>query len=102
MIDISDGFSSDLGHLLTESEVSARIEGSRIPLHPGSELDLALDSGEEYELIITARELPSEIDGVPITRVGEIIASGETHQAFLRQNTRVRILDPKGWQHLGS
>ncbi len=101
MTDISDGFSTDLGHIVNESAVSARIEGNRIPLHPGEDLDLALDSGEEYELIVTARELPPEINGVPITRVGEIVESGEAHQILLDQNSLKRILEPGGWKHLG-
>jgi thiamine-monophosphate kinase len=100
MTDISDGFSTDLGHLLSESSVSARIEGSRIPLHTGAELDLALDSGEEYELLITARELPAELHGIPITQVGRIIQSNGVHQAFLEHDSGERILEPGGWKHL--
>jgi thiamine-monophosphate kinase len=61
MIDLSDGLGSDLRHLLAASEVGARLEVERIPLHPSVPREAALAgqppwafavrSGEEYELL---------------------------------------------------
>ena len=99
MIDISDGLSADLTHILEASSVSARITSESIPLHPGAEVSRALHSGEEYELIVTAEDLPSEIDGVPITCIGQIVPSGEKPQILLIEGLREQVLDPKGWKH---
>ena len=99
MIDVSDGFSTDLGHVLSESGVSARIYKDRIPAAPGLTADEALHGGEEYELIVTALELPSSIDGVPLTRVGEIIPTTDQHQILLVDGASESVLAPKGWQH---
>jgi thiamine-monophosphate kinase len=67
-IDISDGLSSELHHLSKESGVGFEIEEDKIPLHPAlvlqakrqglSPTQLALSSGEEYELLFTCS--PSE------------------------------------------
>ena len=75
MIDVSDGLSTDLAHILDESRVSTRIYKDRIPAAAGATDDHVLHGGEEYELIIVAPELPAEIEGVSVTRIGEIIAS---------------------------
>jgi thiamine-monophosphate kinase len=99
MIDVSDGLSTDLTHLLQESKVSARIYKDQLPIWPGAEDHHALHGGEEYELIIAARELPNMIEGVSLTRIGEIIESGSEHQAFLNEGTRESVLQPRGWQH---
>ena len=101
MIDISDGFSTDLGHILEESKVSARIYRERFPVAPGASDVQALHGGEEYELIVVARDLPAEIEGVTVTGVGEIIESGMEHQAFLIDGTQESLLQPQGWQHFG-
>ncbi len=63
MIDISDGLSSELNHLCVQSGVGFEIEEEKLPLHPAlakkaqelglSAADLALSSGEEYELLFT-------------------------------------------------
>jgi thiamine-monophosphate kinase len=98
MIDISDGLSVDLAHLLTESSGSARIDADRIPLHAGANLELALHGGEDYELLIAGRDLPSKVGGVAVTQIGEI-TSGETGRIVLVQDSRERILEPRGWQH---
>jgi thiamine-monophosphate kinase len=100
MIDVSDGFSIDLGHILEESGVSARIEQSAIPCAPDASIRLALQGGEDYELIFTASGLfPDEIEGVPITRVGEVIESRGSDEAYLVTDAGEEILRKTGWQH---
>jgi thiamine-monophosphate kinase len=99
MIDVSDGFSTDLAHILDESKVSARIYKDRLPIWPGSNDHHVLHGGEEYELIIVAAELPATIEGIPVTRIGEIIESGIEHQGFLIDGTSESVLYPRGWQH---
>jgi thiamine-monophosphate kinase len=105
MIDVSDGFSTDLGHILTESKVSARIYKDKLPAGPGASDTDVLHGGEEYELIITATDLsslsnsPGFIDGVPLTSIGEIIPSEGEHQILLVNGSSETILEPRGWQH---
>jgi len=89
MIDISDGLSTDLWHLLDESDCGALIHADAIPIAecvrsaasttPGLDaLRLALNSGEEYELLFTAR--PEDQQSLAalsiecgITAVGKIV-----------------------------
>ncbi|MGE3153771.1 MAG: thiamine-phosphate kinase [Nitrospiraceae bacterium] len=63
MIDLSDGLTGDLAHLCEESRVGALLDCSALPLSPalrrfamlaGSSADLlALQGGEDYELLFT-------------------------------------------------
>ncbi|MEX5213215.1 MAG: thiamine-phosphate kinase [Nitrospiraceae bacterium] len=63
MIDLSDGLSGDLAHLCEESRVGALLDCSTLPFSPalrrfamlvGSSADLlALQGGEDYELLFT-------------------------------------------------
>jgi thiamine-monophosphate kinase len=99
MIDISDGLSTDLSHILEESHVSARIYKDRIPRWPGAEDRHVLHGGEEYELILVGPELPQSIAGVTLTQIGEIVASGLENQIVLIEGTQESVLRPQGWQH---
>jgi len=99
MIDVSDGLSTDLTHILEESQVSARIYKDRLPAWPGTESRHVLNGGEEYELIIVSPDLPMEIHKVPVTCIGEIIDSGTDHQLFLIDGNRESVVYPLGWQH---
>ena len=112
MIDISDGLSSDLHHLCKESGVGALIESAQLPrnlqvaalcgrraLDP---LMLALHGGEDFELLFTARpadvaRLPSRVDGVGISCIGEITA--ETSKIQIVEKDRLWDLEPGGFQH---
>jgi thiamine-monophosphate kinase len=112
MIDISDGLSSDLNHLCTESEVGAAIHAAAIPINPlVTELSgrraldplmLALHGGEDFELLFTVNptnvnKLPKRVDGVSVTRIGEIKAA--TDGVLVREGSRTWNLEPGGWQH---
>ena len=99
MIDVSDGLSTDLGHIVEESEVSARIYKDRLPAWPGADDRQVLHGGEEYELIIVGPELPEVIDGVTVTRIGEIVESEGEHHILLVDGAREHVLHPQGWQH---
>jgi thiamine-monophosphate kinase len=85
MMDLSDGLSSDLGKLCQASRVGARIETERIPTPrfsplPGrdyDELSLALDGGDDYELLFTVspdrcHEIPRRLFNTAITFLGHI------------------------------
>jgi thiamine-monophosphate kinase len=96
MIDVSDGLSTDLGHILDESKVSARIYRDKIPAAPGASNVEVLHGGEEYELILTAA---TNLDELPLTHIGEIIPSSGDHRIFLVDGATESVLAPKGWQH---
>lgn len=84
-MDISDGIGSDLRHILEESGAAARVDVRSLPL--SAELravcarrgwdpaELALDGGEDYELLFTCR--PGTPVSIPHTVIGEIIPAPE-------------------------
>lgn len=98
MIDISDGLSVDLKHILKESGVSARIERDRIPCHPDADVELALHGGEDYELVITGTDLPTDVDDVLLTQIGEIVPDPSA-RIFLVSDKAEEVVRPDGWQH---
>jgi thiamine-monophosphate kinase len=53
MMDISDGLSGDLDHILKASRVGARLDHASIPRHKGVSLSQALNDGEDFELLFT-------------------------------------------------
>jgi len=93
MLDLSDGLSGDLSHLLKASAVGARVELDRLPLSQEFEVelqkdqavfDLAICGGEDYELLFTAHsEQRSEIEklsveiSLPLHRIGEMTSCPE-------------------------
>jgi thiamine-monophosphate kinase len=52
MIDVSDGFGADLGHLADASGIGFALED--VPVAPGATLEEALGGGEDYELVFAA------------------------------------------------
>jgi thiamine-monophosphate kinase len=99
MIDVSDGLSTDLGHLVEESRVSARIYKQKLPRAANASDALVLHGGEEYELIIAAPDLPESVNGVPLTRIGEIVAVAGDPEVVLVDGAHESVLKPQGWQH---
>ena len=112
MIDISDGLSSDLLHLCQESNVGALIRSASIPIDKHvtklcgrralDPLALALHGGEDFELLFTVHpdhvpRLPKRVDGVAISRIGEIISEPGTIR--IKEKNRVWDLQPQGFEH---
>ena len=115
MIDVSDGLSSDLRHLCHESGAGALIQSSAIPQDPHAvelcgrraldPLLLALHGGEDFELLFTVRpdsvgRLPRQVDGVPITKIGEITA--EPDSIRIAEGNRIWDLPAGGFEHFRS
>jgi thiamine-monophosphate kinase len=106
MIDVSDGLSTDLGHLCDESAVGAEIQTAAIPLaavgNSAQPVDLrfALHGGEDYELLFTATEkkrIPRRIAGIPVRQIG-VVTRGR--KIILRDKNGARqALPPQGWEH---
>jgi thiamine-monophosphate kinase len=113
MIDVSDGLSSDLGHLCQASGVGARIEMRALPVSEAYRnvctrlsMDTAagvLHGGEDYELLFTipsdrlARFSQHEIP-VPVSRIGEIVQDSEGVMVEFSDG-RSRALLPQGFNH---
>ena len=106
MIDISDGLSTDLGHICEESGVGAEVEAAAIPVaaigKPARKVDLdfALHGGEDYELLFTAsprQRVPSRIAGINVSLIGEVIPGREIR--LRGQDGVTRKLRPQGWEH---
>jgi len=94
-IDLSDGVATDLMHICRLSGVGARLAAEDIPVSPGvravaqkvgkDPLDLALQGGEDYQLLFTSsptcasrvREIFTHAGLVVPTRIGEITSGKE-------------------------
>lgn len=86
-IDVSDGLTSDLGHILERSKVGALVRYAEVPRAEAFarlgdlelERDCVLSGGDDYELLFTAaparrrdlEELAAEL-GLPLTRIGSV------------------------------
>ncbi|MBA2525100.1 MAG: thiamine-phosphate kinase [Pyrinomonadaceae bacterium] len=112
MIDISDGLSSDLHHLCSESRVGALLESGKLPIDSRvaalcgrralDPLMLALHGGEDFELLFAVSpenvpRLPNKVDGVCLTKIGEIRPESESIR--VSEGSRLWDLKPAGWTH---
>jgi thiamine-monophosphate kinase len=100
-IDVSDGLVADCRHLAAASRVSIAIDAALVPCVGGLEVEAALSSGEEYELIVASTE-PLDAAafearfGVPLTAIGR--AGEGTRGMVTVQGARVAAV--AGHDHL--
>lgn len=109
--DISDGLGIDLLNMTVASKCGAELDVSSIPISDAaaelagktgnSPVEHALGDGEDFELLLAVPadqldRLPSEIDGVPITRIGTFVS-----RTGLWSKTKkgVQQLSPRGYVH---
>ncbi|MBM2831866.1 MAG: thiamine-monophosphate kinase [Dehalococcoidia bacterium] len=109
-IDISDGLLSDLTQICRASRLGARVEISKLPIHPALKqafplvaLELILSGGEDYELLFTADKdvIERVAKEIPVTAIGEMTSGrGDVYLV----DDRGRILSParRGWEHFKS
>jgi thiamine-monophosphate kinase len=116
MIDVSDGLSSDVWHIAEESEVGIRLEADRIPIASCAidvaerlgvdPVELALASGEEFELVAAlprgevehAAEHVEAVTRTKVTRIGSVV-SASAGCVLARDGTETQ-LERRGYEHL--
>jgi thiamine-monophosphate kinase len=99
-IDISDGLVADLAHVAAASGVRIEIDLNQIPRTAGITPMQAANSGEEYEIVVTApridtEEFVSEF-GLALTEIGRVVA-GPVGVELLDQGQKVSA--PPGFDH---
>ena len=111
MIDISDGLSSEILHLCTQSKVGCDLYEDKIPLDPQvistcEEFDLnsttiALSGGEDYELLFTIsqEDFPKIKANPHLSVIGHITDESNGVNLVTRANQQVK-LTAQGWNAL--
>ena len=114
-VDVSDGLSSDLGHILSASQVGAKLWYGQIPVSPQLQqfctrfgfdpVAYALAGGEDYTLAVTLAA--DQVDAVrqsyerrfnqPLFEIGEITDNGRLE--LVDPAGRIQPLSAGGWDH---
>jgi thiamine-monophosphate kinase len=106
MIDVSDGLSSDLGHICDESQVGVKIYLEKLPVSDGVNKEIALNGGEDYELCFTVpikyanyifHEFKKKLK-TKVTIIGEIIPKKQGRWLIDDKGEKFP-LKAKGWDH---
>ena len=113
MIDISDGLSSDLLRICEASGVGAKIYEEAIPISEEAAvaakkigktpLKLALEGGEDYQLLFTAAARKNEslfLPGVSVSEIGKISKKKELLLIDAKGNSRQLL--PRGYNHFST
>jgi len=113
MMDISDGLSSEVMHLGSQSKKGMRIYEDKLPIHPSTsevadELGIdpttcALNGGEDYELLFTVSPAHFEVlsKHSEISIIGHVTSATERFEMVSR-NENVHELRAQGWEAYGS
>ncbi len=118
MMDVSDGLGLDLTRLCDASHVGCRLEERLVPVAPAArrvaretdrrEIDLALEGGEDYQLLFTMS--PGDVEllleaakaaGLAVSPIGTI-TSIRDGRLLVRSDESVEALAPSGWDHFRS
>lgn len=108
MMDISDGLSTDLNRICTQSKVGAIVEADKIPISNAAKkskdpLAAALNDGEDFELLFTLapdewKKLKINMPEVDITCMGTVT---DTRRMELKMTDgSLQLLQPGGFDHL--
>ena len=109
MIDISDGLSSEIIHICTQSKTGCNLYEEKIPLDPQvistcEEFDIdsttiALSGGEDYELLFTIsqEDFPKIKANPNMTVIGHITDKTEGMNLITRGNQKIK-LTAQGWK----
>lgn len=111
MMDISDGLSSELAHICTQSHVGCRIYEDRIPLDyqtasMAEELNMnvttcALNGGEDYELLFTVPLTDNDaVQQIPDVRVIGYITEESQGRMLVARDGAEFELKAQGWNHM--
>jgi len=115
MMDLSDGLSTDLGHICRESGVGARVGLDRVPVDAGARrvaqglaadpLVWAVAGGEDFELLLTCD--PASVEtladglrratGAHLTAIGVI--DGQDPRVTFLDATGTPVAMPAGYEH---
>lgn len=116
MIDVSDGLSSDIGHICDRSQVGVRLWAEYLPIaSPARQVaeladkpawQLALEESDDYELCFTAppeaaEELAFAVEeetGTRVSALGEVLPMEEGRWLVLADGKEIS-LEARGWQH---
>jgi thiamine-monophosphate kinase len=116
MIDTSDGFLGDLGHICKESGVGATLILEKLPMREvlrgaaaqmnRDPFDLVLQESDDYELIITCpadnvdgiRSAVAAVSEVSVAEVGRVTEAVHGIKLIQPDGT-ARAVTPDGWDH---
>jgi thiamine-monophosphate kinase len=103
-IDISDGLLADLGHILEQSKVGARLDWELLPLSEAvhsyinetGDWTMPLIAGDDYELCFTVSPEKAGLLTIPCTNIGVIEADPKLR---LYKSGQLQSLTSKGYEH---
>jgi thiamine-monophosphate kinase len=99
-IDVSDGLVADARHIAAASGVGMDLDADRVPCASGVAVELAIESGEEYELLVTS---PRELDTIAfesrfrvgLTQIGRVVPAPSGAVRVLG----ALVANPRGHDH---